>query len=253
MPTPIDGLGADLLDAFTGTNLLFYGGAVAVTGAMAFSGADHAIRVGVQRNLVAPAFADAAFYAGYALPATVAPAIYLIGLAAHDPTAAGAGSAALQALATALTATGVLKIAIGRPYPLAGGDPSAPDRLDHPEYARQFRPFQTVWPLPSWPSGHTSATVSIAAAFTAYYPEEAWVPFVGYPLGILIGLGMVDGDRHWASDVLAGGLIGHAIGYTIGADFRRRVRSQGARGTAAVKIVPLATPTYWGLDATGSW
>lgn len=253
MPTPIDGLGADLLDAFSGTSLLFYGGAVAVTGAMAFSGADHAIRVGVQRNLVAPAFGDAALYAGYALPASVAPAIYLVGLAAHDSKVAGAGSAALQALATALAATGVLKIAVGRSYPLAGGDPSAPDRLDHPEYARQFRPFQTLWPLPSWPSGHTSATLSIAAALTAYYPDEMWVPFVGYPLGILIGLGMVDGDRHWASDVVAGGLIGHAIGYSIGADFRRRLTSQGARGARAVKVVPLATSTYCGLQATGSW
>ncbi len=251
-PTPIDSLAADLLEAFTGTNLLWYGGAVAATGAMAFSGADQAIRVGVQRNLVAPAYADAAFYAGYALPATVAPAIYVVGLAVHDPRTAGAGSAALQALATALVATGALKIAIGRPYPLQGGDPNAPDRLDHPEYARQFRPLQTFWPLPSWPSGHSSATVSIAASLTAYYPDQLWVPLVGYPLGLLIGLGMIDGDRHWASDVLAGGLIGHAIGYSIGGAFRRRTQSEGLQ-TGNLKVVPIATSSYFGLAATGPW
>jgi hypothetical protein len=60
-PAPWDGLGEDVVDAFSGYNLLFYGGAVALTGVMAFGGADHAIRVGVQRSLAAPAFADGAY------------------------------------------------------------------------------------------------------------------------------------------------------------------------------------------------
>jgi membrane-associated phospholipid phosphatase len=253
MPTPVDGLGADLIEAFTGTNLLFYGGAVAATGVMAFGGADQAIRVGVQRNLMAPPYADGAFYAGYVLPATVAPAIYIAGLVAHDPLTAGAGSAALQALVTTLFATGILKIATGRPYPLNGGDPNASDRLDHPSYARQFRPFQILWPLPSWPSGHTSATVSIAAALTAYYPDQVWIPLVGYPVALLVGLGMVDGDRHWASDVVAGALIGHAVGYSIGAAFRRRARAGTAADTRGLTVVPLAAPTYCGLAASAVW
>src|SRR5262249_30998844 len=78
MPAPWDGLGEDVVAAFTGTNLLLYGGAVAATGVMAFGGADHAIRVGVQRNLVAPVLDDGAYYGGYLLPAIVAPATYLV-------------------------------------------------------------------------------------------------------------------------------------------------------------------------------
>jgi membrane-associated phospholipid phosphatase len=183
-------------------SLVGYGGAFLTTGVMAFGGVDHAVRVGVQRSLRSPAYADGAYYAGYILPALVAPAVYLVGLASHDPVTAGAGSAALQALATTLVATGVLKIATGRAYPLNGGDPGAADRLEHPEYARQFRPVQALWPLPSWPSGHTSATVSIAAALTAYYPDEIWIPFVGYPIATAIGFGMVVRDSHWASDVV---------------------------------------------------
>lgn len=253
MPTPFDGLGSDLVEAFTGTNPFWYGGAVAATGAMAFGGVDQAIRLGVQRNLVASPYADGALYAGYILPVTVAPAIYLVGLAVHDPQTAGAGSAALQALVTTLATTSILKIAVGRPYPLNGGDPNARDRLDHPEYARVFRPFQTFWPLPSWPSGHTSATISIAAALTAYYPDQIWVPLVGYPLALLIGFGMVDGDRHWASDTLAGGLIGHAIGYSVGSAFRRRARAGQAAGARGLTVIPRATPTYCGLAASGVW
>jgi membrane-associated phospholipid phosphatase len=253
MPTPLDGFGEDLVGAFTGTNLLWYGGAVAAAGVMAFSGADQAVRVAVQRNLVAPAYADSAFYTGYVLPAAVAPAIYLVGLAVHDPTTAGAGSALLQALGVTLVATGVFKFATGRPYPLHGGDPNASDRLDHPEYAREFRPFQTFWPLPAFPSGHTSAMTSIAATLTAYYPDRVWIPLVGYPLALLVGFGMVDGDRHWASDVVAGGLLGHAIGHSIGSAFRRRVRADGAEERGGLKVAPVVAPGYCGVAASGPW
>jgi membrane-associated phospholipid phosphatase len=255
MPTPLDGLGSDLVSAFTGWNLLWYGGAVAATGAMSPTGIDHAIRVGVQRELVVAALGDSANYGGYLLPIVVAPAVYVVGLVAHDPITAGAGSAALQALGTALVATGILKVSVGRVYPLNGGDPNAPDRLDHPEYARTFRPFQSfTWPFPAWPSGHTSSTVSVAAALTAYYPDELWVPLVGYPLAVAIGFGMVDGDRHWASDVIAGGLIGQGIGYPIGRAFFQRVRQAGrAQCGATVTVVPVATGDYRGVAMSGTW
>jgi membrane-associated phospholipid phosphatase len=252
LPTPLDGLGADLVEAFTGTNLLWYGGAFVATGVMAFGGVDHAVRVGAQQNLRSPAYADGAFYAGYLLPATVAPAVYLVGLATHDRVAAGAGSAALQAVVTTLVATGVLKIALGRAYPLNGGDPNAADRLDHPEYARQFRPFQSLWPLPSWPSGHVSGTLSIAAALTAYYPDQLWIPLVGYPLAALVGFGMVVRDSHWASDMVGGALMGHAIGYSIGGAFRRRLRAGDAQD-GALRVAPVVTPGFCGVSIAGAW
>jgi len=253
MPAPLDGLGADLVDTFTGINLVWYGGAFLATGVMAFGGADHAIRVGVQRSLRSPAYADAAYSSGYALPALAAPAVYLVGLAIHDPVTAGAGSAALQGLAMTLVATGVLKIATGRTYPLNGGDPGAADRLEHPEYARQFRPFHAAWPFPSWPSGHTSATVSIAAALTAYYPDRIWIPFVGYPIAAAIGFGMVVRDSHWASDVVGGALVGQAIGYSVGRAFRKRVRGVGAGEDRGVSVAPLFAPSFAGLTARGAW
>jgi membrane-associated phospholipid phosphatase len=253
-PTPVDGLGDDLVAAFTGPSLFFYGGAVVVTGAMALGGADQAIRVGVQRNLDWPAYGDASLITGYILPTALAPTLYVVGLAAHDRMLTGAGSAALQALAVTVVATGVLKLAAGRAYPLNGGDPQAPDRLDHPGYATEFHPFQRLdFPvLPSWPSGHTSACISVAASLTAYYPDQLWIPLIGYPVGLLIGFGLVDGDRHWASDVVAAALIGHAIGYSIGKSFRKRVVGSGAAATAGIAIVPLAGELY-GLGLAGAW
>jgi membrane-associated phospholipid phosphatase len=252
-PAPWDGLGEDVADAFTGYNLLFYGGAVALTGAMAFGGADHAIRVGVQRSLASPAFGDGVYYTGYVLPAVLAPATYLAGLVGGDHDMTAAGSAALQALGVTLLATGVLKIAVGRPYPLNGGDPNAPDRLDHPEYARQFRPFGSFWPLPAWPSGHTSATTAIAAALTAYYPEHPWIPLVGYPVALAIGFGLVDGDRHWTSDVVSGALVGHAIGYSIGGSFRRRARAGNADDAERLQLAPMLGRGLFGAALGRAW
>jgi membrane-associated phospholipid phosphatase len=253
-PTPIDGLGEDLVAAFTGTSLLFFGGAIAATGVMAFGGVDHAVRVGVQRSITAPLYADAALYTGYILPVTVTPTIYVVGLGTHDPSIAGAGSAAIQALAVTFVTTSLLKLAAGRSYPLNGGDPLSPTRLEHPEYAREFHPFQRLdFPaLPSWPSGHTSASISVVASLTAYYPERLWIPLVGYPVALAIGFGMIVGDRHWASDVVAGALIGHAIGYAMGKAFRTRARSRTTPALSGLTITPLMGDLQ-GLRVAGSW
>jgi membrane-associated phospholipid phosphatase len=253
LPTPVDSVGDDLVQAFTGPSLLFYGGAVFATGVMAFGGADQAIRVGVQRNMDWPAVGDASVIAGYTLPVALAPTLYVIGLSANDRDLAGGGSAAVQALAVTVLTTGILKLATGRAYPLNGGDPRAPDRLDHPAYARSFLPFQRLdFPvLPAWPSGHTSACISVAASLTAYYPDQLWIPLVGYPVSVLIGFGLVVGDHHWASDVVAGALIGHAIGYSIGRSFRARVLGT-QRSTGGITIVPLAGDSY-GLALVGAW
>lgn len=237
-PTPFDGLGDHIGYAFTGTRLLFPAAAVAVTGSMAFSGEDHALRVAVQHQIRAPAWADGAYYAGYVAPAVVAPGLYVIGLATRDRETTGAGAAAVQALLVTLGATGVLKLATGRPYPLHGGDPAAPDRLDHPEYAHEFRPFKPLLFL-SWPSGHTSSTVSIAAALAAYYSDQPWVGFVGYPLALGIGFGTVVGDRHWTSDVISGALLGHVIGYSIGRGFRHSLAHDDSSQTL---VLPRALP-----------
>jgi membrane-associated phospholipid phosphatase len=241
LPTPIDGLGEDVANAFTGYSLLFYGGAVAATGVMAFGGVDQAVRDGVQRHIDWPVYGDASVLAGYILPAALAPTIYVVGLAADDRDVAGAGGAAIQALVVTVVATGVLKLGVGRAYP---GDEDG---------ATSFRPFQRLdLPvLPAWPSGHTSACISIAASLTAYYPDQVWIPLVGYPLGLGIGFGLIVGDHHWASDVVAGGLIGHAIGYAVGRSFRARVHGAG-RPALDVTFVPLAGDVH-GLAVAGAW
>jgi membrane-associated phospholipid phosphatase len=240
-PTPIDAVGPDLADAFTGWNLVFYGAAVADTTVMAIGGGDHGIRVFFRQSIAFPAWGNTAYVAGYVLPVLVAPAIWVVGLATDDCGLLGAGSAAIQALAATAVTTVLLKWATGRPYPLHGGDPHAPDVLGHPEFAHEFAPFNLAgdW---AWPSGHTAAATSIVAALSGWCPDCLAIPLIGYPISVAIGVGMIAGDHHWASDVVAGGLLGYAIGSSVGRDFRRRATADRGGGRE-VRLVPLGSGT----------
>ena len=241
-PTPLDDVASNLVDAFSGWNVAFYAGAIAGTSVLALSGADHELHVRFHRHIENSAWNETANVAGYMLPLLSAPMIWTAGLATNDRTLIGAGSAALQALVITIATTGALKFTVGRPFPLLQ------DEEDHPDHAHSFSPFQNG--IGSWPSGHTAGTISIAAALTAYAPEQRWIPFVGYPLAVGIGLGMVDRGSHWMSDLVSGTLIGHAIGYSVGKNFRKRVR--GARTVPdSFEVVPFSGGA--GIAVRGRW
>lgn len=238
MPTPVDALGSDLAGAFGGINLLFYAGAVGASTAMAFSGADESIQEAMQKHFASNGYGTASSLAGYILPLTIAPGTWIAGLVLRDRDAAGAGSAAVQALAVASATTFVLKVSVGREYPPGNG--------------HSFAPFQIwSWPFAAWPSGHMTSAFSVVAALTAYYgSSELWIPFVGYPAAAAIGAGLLSGDEHWASDLLAGAVIGQCIGWSIGRAFRARVRGDSP---PAVSLAPMMSPSLRGLALTGTW
>ncbi len=127
-------------------------------------------------------------------------------------------SAILQSMAGGFILTGVLKGSVGRQWPNGGRDPNAPDRLAHPEDAYTFHPFQLIG---AWPSGHTLSMFAAAAAFRAAEDQLGWPRFLGYPLAAGVAAGMWLGDRHWASDILSGALLGEAIGSSVGQSFAR--------------------------------
>lgn len=151
-------------------------------------------------------------------PLYVIPAIgatYLVGRLSGDSglsrLAWRAGRAAL--LASAVTTA--LKYTIGRTRP-ADGD------SDH------FRPFGGAT---SFPSGHTTLAFAMATVI-ADETSDGWSDPLVYGAATLTAFARVNDDRHWASDVLAGALVGHLSARWLS----RRHRLAGGPGTLGISL-----------------
>jgi membrane-associated phospholipid phosphatase len=64
----------------------------------------------------------------------------------------------------------------------------------------------------SFPSGHTIMAFSMATVVAKEYRDKKWVGITSYGLASLVGLSRISLDKHWASDVLIGSILGYAIG-----------------------------------------
>lgn len=125
------------------------------------------------------------------------------------------------ALAAGGVLNGALKYSMGRERPSATDDP------------HHYRPWADQNRWQSFPSGHTVVAFSLAAAVS----EEArtpWVTALAYGGAAAVGWSRVYEDKHWASDVAAGALIGIVAGRgTV------RLLHRGGEGAApAVAVAP---------------
>lgn len=105
----------------------------------------------------------------------------------------------IRAGVAVLLSTGLvsgLKYSIGRARPESSGD------------HLRFRPFSGA---NSFPSGHTAAAFAVATA-VADQTRDGWSDYVLYGAATVTALARVNDNRHWASDVIIGGLIGHLSG-----------------------------------------
>lgn len=65
----------------------------------------------------------------------------------------------------------------------------------------------------AFPSGHASGVFAVAAVFADRY--ESPIPVLAYGAAGLVTVSRVVLDRHWASDVVAGGVLGIAVGRSL--------------------------------------
>jgi membrane-associated phospholipid phosphatase len=54
------------------------------------------------------------------------------------------------------------------------------------------------------------------------YRESVWAPIVAYSVATGVGLSRLTLDKHWLSDVLVGGVVGHIIGRLVVRNHRSR-------------------------------
>jgi membrane-associated phospholipid phosphatase len=160
-------------------------------------------------------------YVGYAVPALTPIALYVTGRAVKDEKLQITGLALTQSLALTMLIQTPLKIITGRTWPgiVDGWDSPLSKRSDRTDdYSDEFNWFN-LDAIGGWPSGHTANAFAAAATIAHIYHENTALKAAVYTYASLIGLGMSIYD-HWASDILAGALIGYAVGATVGKSFR---------------------------------
>ena len=97
----------------------------------------------------------------------------------------------------------VLKTIAGRERPFYN---------DHQGRFHLFNQLNAGSAYHSFPSGHTITAFSMATVIAKEYRDKKWVGITSYGLASLVGLSRIGLDKHWASDVFIGSILGYAIG-----------------------------------------
>ena len=210
--------------AVSGRNLIWLGFSVFATVVLIATGWERWLQDVFQRgDLVSRELLWALLRGGTYWTPALALVVLAVGRIRKQPRVWLAGAAAMQAVLVAFVITHVLKCVTGRLGPL---HPARPDRAPFPmtesttDFAFDFWNRAVGDGRFFWPSGHTMSSMVLVTALWACFPERRWIAWVGYPLVAIMGLGMIDGDFHWTSDVVAGLCLGLAAGTTVGRGMR---------------------------------
>jgi hypothetical protein len=149
-------------------------------------------------------------------------ALYCSGLAFSNDWMSETGRSALTAVALGGCASLVLKVAAGRARPYLNEGP-------HHFSFLQFD--DNSW---SFPSDHTVLAFALSSVL-AERIDNIYVAIPLYGIAAMTGIARVYGDQHWTSDVVAGALIGTAIGHFVGSRHRWKKRGH----TPQVDIRPM--------------
>lgn len=178
--------------------------------------------VAITRRLRAPDLqnsaswrAGAVVFDAYGAPGSMiaGPLLAIGGSVLRNPTMSDIGIHVSESYATAAVTVFVLKGFAGRTRPYAGVSESAYDF----GFGRGF-PHRESYS--SFPSGHATGSFAFASSITVeaarHWPGHArLVGGLAYGGAFLDGVSRVYRDRHWASDVAAGALVGTMSGMLV--------------------------------------
>ncbi|MEE2637326.1 MAG: phosphatase PAP2 family protein [Acidobacteriota bacterium] len=95
----------------------------------------------------------------------------------------------------------------------------------------------------SFPSGHTSTTLTLATVAASYYGYRVAIP--AYAAAAFVGLSRLERGKHFPSDIVFGATLGYIAGRTAIRGTERSLLPEG------VTIAPVVSPDRAGL--LGSW
>lgn len=132
------------------------------------------------------------------------------------------GLLALEALTVSNSVSLTVKVATGRSRPMR----------DRGAYS--YKPFSGSRSDTGFPSGHATTAFTIASVFADEY-ENPWVGALAYSLAGLVAWQRLYDDKHWASDVFAGAVLGTVVGKSVVYLHRKK--------DGLVRLAPLIEPS----------
>lgn len=242
-PSPFHRLGTHMAASLVGWPTAAHALAAASTWALLESGADVAVYRSARE--MDPVLNGALFFpplfASTFAPVLLPASLYWL---PDDPGLSGAGAAAMRAVGIAFLYNNLLKAVTGR----------LPPESDHPDPEGQADGFQFGFLrgglFNGWPSGHMMVNASLAASLAAYRSDLPWLGWAALAYASAVGAAVTwgaRGDIHWLGDTVAGGLMGGAVGWTVGAGFRKTVFGP-ADPAAGLSLHPVAGDR-WGVLA----
>jgi membrane-associated phospholipid phosphatase len=231
-------IGWNALNSITYNYGINFIGAAAETYVFIATGADWKWRNIVYDNIWLSKYGIPCLYIGYLLPGITPIITYVAGRYIKNEKLQITGLALAQSVLLTLAIQSSLKVITGRALP------GLVTALDHTrntqtnDFSGEFNWFN-MNPIGGWPSSHTANAFAAAAVITEIYKDSFILKLAAYSYAALIGFS-VTLDVHWASEVIAGALIGYAIGKTVGRDFNSLLNNSKRENTVSFYCTPIS-------------
>ena len=101
-------------------------------------------------------------------------------------------------------------------------------------FPEQMRANSDIQKYDAVPSGHIATFYATFLVVWDNYPEYKWIPYLGYPLTVLVSQALVATGLHWWSDIPLGLALGHSFAKIV---TRRNNRSEKESSTVQFATV----------------
>jgi membrane-associated phospholipid phosphatase len=229
-------MGRNLLDAVSYNYGINFVAAGLGTWALVETGIDWKWRNIVYDNAWLSDYGRPGLYLGYIVPALTPIVTYAAGHYTNDKKLLTTSLALAQSLMLTLAIQTPLKMITGR------ASPGITNEFDHTrnqqtdDFSGKFDWFNGNF-IRGWPSGHTANAFAAAATISEMYKDNLWLKIGVYSYAALIGLG-VTLDVHWASEAVAGALIGYGVGKAVGKSFNKLLKNDGSGNQVSLYVTP---------------
>jgi membrane-associated phospholipid phosphatase len=151
--------------------------------------------------------------------------LFLSGVLTKQPKLRETGLLGGEAVVDALIVSEVFKVATGRQRPLEG---NGGGHFFHGS--------------DSFPSGHTIESFALASVVAHQYHDNKAVVFLSYGLATLVGASRFSARQHFASDIVAGGVMGWFIGRHV-SKRSRDGRQSVTKALLSPQVIPHVQPS----------